>query len=294
MAKKRKQPEVVDSDEDIEEELEDDDEEEQKTTSKVKNHQRTLIFATRGITFRDRHLMGDLRDLMPHSKRDAKFDSKEKLEVINEIAELKNCNNCIFFEARKHKDLYLWVSRCPSGPSVKFLVQNIHTMDELKLTGNCLKGSRPIMSFDKNFDSTPHWKLLKELLLQVFGSPKGHSKTKPFVDHVFSWFIVDDRIWFRNYQIVYDEATKARNEGDPVLVEVGPRFVLNPIRIFSGSFQGATLFENNRFVSPNVTRAAIRAKHATKYVHNKENRENQKKKLRENVIPAEPIDKVFQ
>lgn len=31
----------------------------------------------------------------------------------------------------------------------KICVFIVHTMDELKLTGNCLKGSRPILSFDK-------------------------------------------------------------------------------------------------------------------------------------------------
>ena len=36
----------------------------------------------------------------------------------------------------------------PSGPSAKFLVENIHTLEELKLTGNCLKGSRPLLNFD--------------------------------------------------------------------------------------------------------------------------------------------------
>ena len=25
-------------------------------------------------------------------------------------------------QCRKHKDLYLWMSKCPNGPSVKFLV----------------------------------------------------------------------------------------------------------------------------------------------------------------------------
>ena len=44
-------------------------------------------------------------------------------------------NNCIFFEARKRKDLYMWVSKAPNGPSAKFQVQNIHTMAEVKLTG---------------------------------------------------------------------------------------------------------------------------------------------------------------
>lgn len=32
---------------------------------------------------------------------------------------------------------------------------------------------------------------------------------------------------------------------------IGPRFVLNPIRIFEGSFGGPTLFQNPHYVSPN-------------------------------------------
>ena len=32
----------------------------------------------------------------------------------------------------------------------------------------------------------------------------------------------------------------------------GPRFVLNLIRIFDGSFGGATLYENPHYVSPNL------------------------------------------
>ncbi len=125
------------------------------------------------------------------------------------------------------------------------------------MTGNCLKGSRPIMSFDKTFDTQPHLKLLKEMILQVFGCPRNHPKSKPFIDHVFSWFVLDGRVWFRNYQvclhvrtgratchsmtilcmwsimqIVYDDSTKEKTAGEPVLVEVGPRLVLNPIKIF--------------------------------------------------------------
>jgi ribosome biogenesis protein BRX1 len=30
----------------------------------------------------------------------------------------------LFFEVRKKKDLYIWMSKAPSGPSVKFHVQN--------------------------------------------------------------------------------------------------------------------------------------------------------------------------
>lgn len=229
------------------------------------NKQRTLIFSTRGITHRDRHLIQDLRDLMPHSKKDNKLDLKGKLAAVTEVCDMKNCNNCIFLEARKKKDLYMWVSKAPEGPSVKFLVQNIHTMSEVKMTGNCLKGSRPILSFDKNFDSKPEYQLMKELITQVFGSPKAHPKAKPFVDHIFSWFIVDNRIWFRNFQVVYQIDDIKQVSKDPVLVEVGPRFALNPIRIFAGSMGGPTLWQNPLYVSPNLARRATKQQKGSLY-----------------------------
>lgn len=39
------------------------------------------------------------------------------------------------------------------------------------------------------------------LFCQVFGIPKEHRKSKPYHDHVFVFSIVDDHIWFRNYQV---------------------------------------------------------------------------------------------
>lgn len=73
---------------------------------------------------RHRHLLNDLATMMPHSRKDAKFDSKSKLYQLNELAELYNCNNVLFFEARKGKDLYMWASKVPNGPTVKMHVQN--------------------------------------------------------------------------------------------------------------------------------------------------------------------------
>ncbi|XP_060917048.1 ribosome biogenesis protein BRX1 homolog [Labrus mixtus] len=213
------------------------------------NKERVLIFSSRGINFRTRHLMQDLRTIMPHSKADTKMDRKDKLFVINEVCEIKNCNKCLFFEAKKKQDLYMWISNSPHGPSAKFLVQNIHTLAELKMTGNCLKGSRPLLSFDPKFDKEPHYALLKELFTQTFATPHYHPKSQPFVDHVYTFTIADDRIWFRNYQIIEEDAS---------LVEIGPRFVLNLIKVFRGSFGGATLFENPKFKSPNMHRREIR------------------------------------
>ena len=101
---------------------------------------------------------------------DSKLDSKSQLHLLPELADLNNCNNTLYFEARRHEDLYLWAAKTPNGPSVKLHVQNVHTMDELKMTGNCLKGSRGILSFDEAFDATESGRLIKELFTQVSGT----------------------------------------------------------------------------------------------------------------------------
>lgn len=62
--------------------------------------------------------------MLPHGRKDAKFDSKSKLHQLNELAELYNCNNVLFFEARKGQDLYVWCSVVPNGPTVKMHLQN--------------------------------------------------------------------------------------------------------------------------------------------------------------------------
>jgi ribosome biogenesis protein BRX1 len=68
--------------------------------------------------------MGDIHSLLPHSRKESKLDTKTKLFQLNELAELYNCNNVLFFEARKGKDLYMWMSKPPNGPTVKFHLQN--------------------------------------------------------------------------------------------------------------------------------------------------------------------------
>jgi ribosome biogenesis protein BRX1 len=165
-----------------------------KIMNSYKNKQRVLILSSRGITARYRHLLEDLKKLIPHHKKDNKLDAKDNIHVINEIAEMKSCNNILYLETRKHQDLYMYLGKSPLGPSAKFHVVNIHTMDELKLTGNCMMGSRPILNFDIQFESKPHWQLLKALLTDIFNTPKGHPKSKPFYDHVLSFFLVNNNI----------------------------------------------------------------------------------------------------
>lgn len=48
------------------------------------------------------------------------------------------------------------------------------------------------------------------------------------------------------------------------LMEIGPRFVLNPIRFFAGSFGGPTLYQNFDYVSPNDARRLLKLERAKK------------------------------
>ncbi|KAL9614186.1 MAG: hypothetical protein Q9204_008849 [Flavoplaca sp. TL-2023a] len=249
-----------------------------------KNKQRVLILSSRGVTFRQRHLLNDLYVLLPHSRKDAKLDTKTKLYQLNELADLYNCNNVMFFEARKGKDLYIWMSKAPNGPTVKFHMQNLHTTSELHFPGNCLRGSRPILSFDATFNSAPHLILIKELLTRIFGVPKGARKTKPFVDHVMGFTLADGKIWIRCFEIRETAVSKSeartqsmedtgkevvavgeKGETKINLIEIGPRFLLTPIVILESSFGGPVIYENKEFVSPNQIRSELRLSKAGRY-----------------------------
>ncbi|KAK9464984.1 Brix domain-containing protein [Lipomyces arxii] len=249
--------------------------EKESKSNGTSNRQRVLMLSSRGVTFRQRHLINDLALMLPHAKKDSKFDTKSKLYLLNELADIYNCNNVLFFEARKRQDLYVYMAKAPNGPTAKFHIQNLHTMSELNFTGNCLRGSRPIVSFDRTFDESPHYKLVKELLFHIFGVPKSARKAKPFVDHVVMFSIVENKIWFRNYQIsesidtaaadgsalVESEDKKASSKKKQLtmsLVEIGPRFVMTLISIIEGSFSGPLIYENKEYVSPNVIRSQLK------------------------------------
>ncbi|KAF6212523.1 hypothetical protein GE061_013046 [Apolygus lucorum] len=249
------------------------------------NRQRVLVFAARGTTQRDRHLMNDLKTVMPHSRSENKISRREHLQVINELCEMKNCNKSLFFEGRKKLDLYLWMSNIPHGPSAKFLVENVSTMQELRMTGNCLKGSRPLLSFDESFEKESHYAVLKELFIQVFGVPYHHPKSQPFVDRVITFSVLDNRIWFRHYQILKE---------DGALAEIGPRFIFNPIKIFSGSFGGATIWDNPHYVTPSVWRRKMAEAAGTKYINRKQQKFSYLTSRPKTSYSSVPADDIFE
>lgn len=260
-----------------------------------RNKTRVLVLTTRGITSRFRHLQDDILTLLPHAKKEPKLDSKDRLDVANEIADLRNCSNILLFEARKRADLYLWLANAPFGPTFKFLVSNVHTMDELAFPGNNLKYSRPLLTFDHQFDASPCMKLMREMLTQVFAPPNGHRRTKPFVDHVIAFYVCDNRIWLRHYQIV-DAALNDKTQNKDVestLVEIGPRLVLTPIKCFSSSFAGATIWESNNYISPNEIRRAIRKRTAAKVQGKQTQKLKRRRHIEKNHLEPDPLAHVF-
>lgn len=218
---------------------------------KVPKISRILLLTTRGISFRNRHLLQDFKILIPQHVTEPKLERWKTYAIINEIAETKKCEYAVLFEGRRKKDLYMWFSAVPNGPSIKFLVESLNTMKELKLIGNCLQASRPLLSFDRTFDEKPHLKVMKQIIINIFNVPKFDPKSQPFVDRVYTFTFLDDRIWFRHFQILSE---------DGGLNEIGPRFVLNPVKIFNNSFCGSTIWENKEFISPSMQRNLARGR----------------------------------
>ncbi|BBH01823.1 Ribosomal RNA processing Brix domain protein [Prunus dulcis] len=178
-----------------------------ESTTFFRNKEKVLVTCSRRISYRYRHLMLNVVDLLPHCKKDNKVESKSSNgATLNELVDLKSCSSCMFFE--------------------------------------------------------------------IFGIPKEHRKSKPYHDHVFVFSIVDDHIWFRNYQ-------------------VGPRFCLNPIKIFGGSFGGPTLYENPFYISPNQIRALEKKKKAGHYVKKVKAKTRRKMHELDNPLEADEFSEMW-
>lgn len=247
---------------------------------------------------RHRHLLTDLHSLLPHSFKDTKLDTKSNNNYnssLNSLADLHSCNYVFFLEARKNgSDLYLWLAKAPNGPTIKFHVSNVHTMAELGFGGNCLKGGRGVVVFDKSFDEMSSAStggqesksLIREMLRGIFCVPsKGVRGLKPFVDRVVGIYGLDGKIWIRIYEIregskdnIEEKVLDDANSGIK-LVEVGPRMVLTPIVILEGSFGGPVIFENKMYVSPNLVRREARLKKSGKYAQRTYDKTDRNRKI---------------
>ncbi|KAF5294907.1 hypothetical protein FQR65_LT10705 [Abscondita terminalis] len=252
-----------------------------KKTKRV-NKKRPLVLCSRGMNFRYKRLMQDLKKLMPHHRPELNMGRSKTLSGINDMCVSKNCNKALLFEGRRKQDLYIWMSNVPNGPSARFIVDNVDTTVDTTLTGNCLCGSTPLLRFDPGFSDSAHYLVLRELLLQMFGVPNKHPNRPQ--NHIYTFTIVDDKICFRNYRKLSEKGA---------LVEIGPRFMLNPIKIFAGSFGGQILWEDPKYISLKKYRRHIHlAAKKKKYVEMKTQKPKTKTSKQE-VTYLNPLDDIF-
>lgn len=120
-----------------------------------------------------------------------------------------------------------------------------------------------------------------------------------------SYINIYPQIWVRNYQILEQTAATAKEaqtqrkltgqSSSTSLIEIGPRFVLNPIRIFRGSFGGQTLYVNEQFVNPNVVRSLEKKEKGERYIKRKGAEKKRKRYEQEltAVLPVDPLGDVF-
>jgi ribosome biogenesis protein BRX1 len=204
----------------------------------------TLILGTRGLRARHRHLLRDLLRLMPHGKAGTKLDVENGLKAVVRMCEDADCGAALLFDARDVRRLYMWVACCPDGPSAMFRVLNVHTVSELKFDARRISGVRSLLSFDKAFESCADRRVMKALLTRAFGVPRQAAvrlqldDTKRSVErikHTLNFSYVDHHIWLRVYRIGRSV------EGKLDIEEIGPRLVLEPVRIIASGFGGAVL-----------------------------------------------------
>lgn len=87
----------------------------------------------------------------------------------------------------------------------------------------------------------------------------------------------------------------AKGDEPTSLVEIGPRFVLNIVRIFQGSFGGRTIFQNPSWVSPNQLRHEYNMRRGAQYAKRVKMQADllDRKKRRELEVPRDPLAGVF-
>ena len=259
------------------------------------NKQRVLVFSSRGSSPRYRHLMEDFKSMMPHSKSEPKFDKNLDMTEINDICEMRSCNNAVYFEHHKSNYCYMYFAGMPVGPTIKFQVYNAHTLAEMKLSGNCLKGSRPLLHFDTAFldESLPHLGLMKDMFKRVFGVPRNHPKSKPFHDHVMCFYWIDGKVWVRHYQITPVSADYSDNPDYQALTEIGPRFVLEPVLILNGSFSGQVIYKNTEFQTPAMLMRQSRLEKGEAGLQQANQSEERKMRKQNAEIEQDHIDQMF-
>lgn len=230
-----------------------------KTKTRPPLTHKPMLLHTRGMIRQHAQVFENLRDLIPHAKREQSMNSKDFVEL-TEIAADRFCDTVGVFETRHKRvssECYFWIATMPNGPSINFFVSDAQSIENLRLIGNSLKGSRPILQFDPRFNDGGILEIAKWSLQRLFSVPFEDPHSKPFVDRTMSFIVESDSIVIRHYQIQWGE-----NGEETELAEIGPRVVLEPNYVLAGAFRGHKIWSNADFVSPYKELKAQRKKQA--------------------------------
>lgn len=199
---------------------------------------RCLLLGTRGLKARHRHLMRDLQRIMPHAQPGSKLGAEDGPSAVVQLCEDADCSSAVLLDARDPRRLYLWLAGCPDGPSAMLRVRNVHTVAELNLTARRVLGVRNLLSFDGSFETCAERRVLKALLVRTFSVPDAAAGSRRGlrVKHTIVFSFLDGVIWLRVYR-----NNTADADGKVEVEEIGPRLVLEPVRIIASGFAGAIL-----------------------------------------------------
>lgn len=211
-----------------------------------KTKQRVLIVRSPLKKKNCQSFVDNLKLLLPHHKMESKWSKKGKKIDLSNICYSRNCNNLIFFDIKRNR-YCLWICKNITGPSLYFEILDYIPLHSFSFPGNCLLYSRPLLIFSKQFDELDHLKLIKEIFIHVFGTPKYHPLSKPFYDHCYNFYYINDLIYFRHYQILPTTLADSNNINKQKLVEIGPQFTLHIIKIFEQFFKGNVIYENLKY-----------------------------------------------
>ena len=236
---------------------------------------RPLLVGNKGMVHRVAEILDDCVKLIPHAKKDNRLPMSDIVEL-DEIAKDSFCDTVCLFQTMHKIEPYLWLADAKNGPSICFFFEEGRSMYDLAYVGNALKGSRPLCIFDKAFEKDDVFKLSKILLSRMFEVPNGDRHSKPFVDRAMSFFVEDDTIVIRHYQVQWEDP--------PVLVEIGPRITLLPVFILAGVMKGPKIWKHPTWQSPysrkkeeKHEKAEMKAHLRIKKAHQEERRSKLKK-----------------
>lgn len=244
-----------------------------------------MIVGNKGMIHSTAEILDDFRKLIPHSKKENKISS-EDFKDIKEIAVDIHCDVVAYFETKHHIEPYLWLADAINGPTVCFYMEEGKSIYDLGFVGNPMKGSRPLLFFDPAFDKTPVLSLSRILLQRVFEVPFNDKHSKPFVDRTMSFFVEDNKIIIRHYQIQWDtEPTQ--------LVEVGPRITLVPIFVLADVFKGHKIWKNATWESPATQRKEERKQKAVAMQRNRDREADREMRMDSIEKEVDPHEGVF-